>query len=120
MAAAGYRHPSIGLGLIARHLPRGAQPLLDAGAGTGLLGDWLGILGYPHVEALDISRGMLAVAQRKGAYKALHLLALERLPAALTQGLRDFFGAHTYGRIDADHDKKFHTLWSGDRSEVPA
>jgi predicted TPR repeat methyltransferase len=76
MAAAGYRHPSIGLGLIARHLPRGAQPLLDAGAGTGLLGDWLGILGYPHVEALDISRGMLAVAQRKGAYKALHLLAL--------------------------------------------
>ncbi|HET7075089.1 MAG TPA: hypothetical protein VFI55_13535, partial [Mycobacterium sp.] len=39
---------------------------------------------------------------------------------ALTQGLRDFFGAHTYGRIDADPDKRFHTLWSGDRSEVPA
>ncbi|MBS1694743.1 MAG: NADP-dependent phosphogluconate dehydrogenase, partial [Actinobacteria bacterium] len=47
-------------------------------------------------------------------------LRTERLPAALTQGLRDFFGAHTYGRIDADHDKKFHTLWSGDRSEVEA
>jgi 6-phosphogluconate dehydrogenase len=47
-------------------------------------------------------------------------LRTERLPAALTQGLRDFFGAHTYSRIDADHDKKFHTLWSGDRSEVPA
>ena len=45
---------------------------------------------------------------------------IERLPAALTQGLRDFFGAHTYGRIDADPGKKFHTLWSGDRSEVPA
>src|SRR6201984_765328 len=44
----------------------------------------------------------------------------ERLPAALTQGLRDFFGAHTYGRIDDDPDKRFHTLWSGDRSEVPA
>ena len=29
-------------------------------------------------------------------------LRTERLPAALTQGLRDFFGAHTYGRIDAD------------------
>jgi len=47
-------------------------------------------------------------------------LRTERLPAALTQGLRDFFGAHTYGRIDADPSKKFHTLWSGDRSEVPA
>ncbi len=47
-------------------------------------------------------------------------LRTERLPAALTQGLRDFFGAHTYGRVDEDHDKKFHTLWSGDRSEIPA
>ena len=46
-------------------------------------------------------------------------LRTERLPAALTQGLRDFFGAHTYGRIDDDPDKRFHTLWSGDRTEVP-
>jgi 6-phosphogluconate dehydrogenase len=45
-------------------------------------------------------------------------LRTERLPAALTQGLRDYFGAHTYGRIDAPG--KFHTLWSGDRSEVSA
>src|SRR5277367_2260710 len=47
-------------------------------------------------------------------------LRTERLPAALTQGLRDFFGAHTYGRIDEDPSKKFHTLWSADRTEVPA
>ncbi|MGB3322247.1 MAG: NADP-dependent phosphogluconate dehydrogenase [Mycolicibacterium fortuitum] len=47
-------------------------------------------------------------------------LRTERLPAALTQGLRDFFGAHTYGRTDAEPGQKFHTLWSGDRSEVPA
>ncbi|OOL29962.1 6-phosphogluconate dehydrogenase, partial [Rhodococcus rhodochrous] len=45
-------------------------------------------------------------------------LRAERLPAALTQGQRDFFGAHTYERIDADG--KFHTLWSGDRSEIRA
>jgi 6-phosphogluconate dehydrogenase len=45
-------------------------------------------------------------------------LRTERLPAALTQGLRDFFGAHTYGRIDADPAARFHTLWSGDRSQV--
>lgn len=76
MAQAGYRHPSIGLALLARHLPRGASPVLDAGAGTGMLGDWLGIMGYPHVEGLDISEGMLAVARAKGGYAALHCLAL--------------------------------------------
>lgn len=76
MAAAGYRHPSICLALLARHLPRGAGPLLDAGAGTGLVGAWLGIIGYPHVEALDVSTGMLAVAARKGNYQAFHNLAL--------------------------------------------
>lgn len=43
-------------------------------------------------------------------------LRRQRLNAALTQGLRDYFGAHTYGRIDAEG--AFHTLWSGDRSEV--
>jgi predicted TPR repeat methyltransferase len=76
MAVAGYRHPSICLALLTRYLPRGASPLLDAGAGTGLIGEWLGIMGYPHVEALDISEGMLAKAAEKGAYKAFHRLAL--------------------------------------------
>ncbi|GLZ10739.1 6-phosphogluconate dehydrogenase, decarboxylating [Actinomadura sp. NBRC 104425] len=45
-------------------------------------------------------------------------LRAERLPAALTQGQRDFFGAHTYRRVD--RDGSFHTLWGGDRSEVEA
>ncbi|MRH92015.1 NADP-dependent phosphogluconate dehydrogenase [Nocardia sp. SYP-A9097] len=45
-------------------------------------------------------------------------LRAERLPAALTQGQRDFFGAHTYERIDLPG--KFHTLWSGDRTEIEA
>ncbi|GAA1470554.1 NADP-dependent phosphogluconate dehydrogenase [Microbacterium thalassium] len=45
-------------------------------------------------------------------------LRAERLPAALIQGQRDFFGAHTYKRIDKDGT--FHTLWSGDRTEVEA
>jgi predicted TPR repeat methyltransferase len=81
MAKAGYFHPSICLALLARHLPRGAAPLLDAGAGTGLIGQWLGLIGYPHVEALDISEGMLAVAAAKNIYAALHCAALgESLP----------------------------------------
>ncbi len=43
-------------------------------------------------------------------------LRAERLPAALVQGLRDFFGAHTYRRTDAEGS--FHTLWADDRAEV--
>jgi 6-phosphogluconate dehydrogenase len=45
-------------------------------------------------------------------------LRADRLPAALTQGQRDFFGAHTYKRVDMDGT--FHTLWSGDRTEIEA
>ncbi len=43
-------------------------------------------------------------------------LRAQRLPAALIQGLRDFFGAHTYRRTD--REGTFHTLWADDRSEV--
>jgi 6-phosphogluconate dehydrogenase len=45
-------------------------------------------------------------------------LRADRLPAALIQGQRDFFGAHTYRRIDKPGT--FHTLWSGDHSEIEA
>ncbi len=45
-------------------------------------------------------------------------LRANRLPAALVQGQRDFFGAHTYKRIDKPGT--FHTLWSGDRTEIAA
>lgn len=76
MAAAGYRHPAVCLGLLARHLPKGEGPILDAGCGTGLIGDWLPILGWPHAEGLDISEGMIAVAERKGRYQRIHRLAL--------------------------------------------
>lgn len=37
----------------------------------------------------------------------------ERLPANLLQGLRDFFGAHTYERVDQPRGKFFHTNWTG-------
>ena len=45
-------------------------------------------------------------------------LRRDRLPAALIQGLRDNFGAHTYRRVDKPGT--FHTEWAGDRQEHPA
>ena len=41
----------------------------------------------------------------------------DRLPANLVQGLRDYFGAHSYKRID--REGSFHTRWSQDGEEVP-
>jgi 6-phosphogluconate dehydrogenase len=45
-------------------------------------------------------------------------LRRDRLPAALIQGLRDNFGAHTYKRVD--RPGSFHTEWAGDRAEREA
>mmetsp|Transcript_4510 Transcript_4510/g.6835 ORF Transcript_4510/g.6835 Transcript_4510/m.6835 type:complete len:303 (-) Transcript_4510:243-1151(-) len=36
----------------------------------------------------------------------------ERLPANLTQAQRDFFGAHTYERLDKPEGEFFHTAWT--------
>jgi len=37
----------------------------------------------------------------------------ERLPANLLQAQRDYFGAHTYERIDRPRGEFFHTNWTG-------
>ncbi|MFD3456194.1 NADP-dependent phosphogluconate dehydrogenase [Streptomyces sp. NPDC058691] len=44
-------------------------------------------------------------------------LRTPRLPAALTQAQRDYFGAHTYRRTD--RPGSFHTRWDSDRTEHP-
>ncbi|MCX4658548.1 NADP-dependent phosphogluconate dehydrogenase [Streptomyces uncialis] len=77
-------------------------------------------------EAQDDWRAVLVQATRQGvpapgfsaALAYYDALRSARLPAALTQGQRDFFGAHTYRRVD--REGSFHTLWGGDRSEVEA
>lgn len=42
----------------------------------------------------------------------------ERLPANLLQAQRDYFGAHTYERIDQPRGKFFHTNWTGTGGKV--
>jgi 6-phosphogluconate dehydrogenase len=44
----------------------------------------------------------------------------EHLPANLLQGLRDFFGAHTYERVDQPRGKYFHTNWTGSGGSATA
>ena len=83
-----------------------------------------GEFGKDLTAAQDAWRNVVATAVRLGipvpgfsaALAYYDALRADRLPAALVQGLRDFFGAHTYRRTD--RDGTFHTLWAQDRSEV--
>ena len=74
--------------------------------------------------AQDSWRAVVTTAARLGipipgfsaALAYYDALRAERLPAALVQGLRDYFGAHTYRRTD--REGTFHTLWAQDRAEI--
>lgn len=44
----------------------------------------------------------------------------ERLPANLLQAQRDYFGAHTYERIDRERGEFFHTNWTGEGGSTSA
>ncbi len=44
----------------------------------------------------------------------------QRLPANLLQAQRDYFGAHTYERIDKPRGEFFHTNWTGTGGDVSA
>ena len=77
----------------------------------GLIDSWRNIVVTATQQGLPVP----VFASSLSYYDALRA---ERLPAALIQGQRDFFGAHTYGRVD--RPGAFHTLWSGERNEVEA
>ena len=44
----------------------------------------------------------------------------ERLPANLLQAQRDYFGAHTYERVDKPRGEFFHTNWTGRGGQTAA
>ena len=79
--------------------------------------------GKEIAAAQDAWRNVVATAARLGipvpgfsaALSYYDALRAGRLPAALIQGLRDYFGAHTYRRTD--RDGSFHTLWAAGKTE---
>ena len=74
-------------------------------------------------EYNDAWRRVVAAAAQAGVSapvfaSSLAYYDMARAPrnnAAVTQGLRDYFGSHTYERVDAPGH--YHLEWSGDRSE---
>ncbi len=66
--AKGFRLPFLAAGLLARYLGRSPGPILDAGCGTGLVGETLMLLGYHHIFGCDLSPGMICEAEGRGIY----------------------------------------------------
>jgi len=65
-----YRSPAAVVAVARRLLPADAR-ILDAGAGTGLLGVALAKAGFTQLDGVDLSPGMLAQAARKHVYADL-------------------------------------------------
>ncbi len=57
--------------------------------------------------------GGIPVPALSSALAWFDALRTERLPANLIQAQRDYFGAHTYERIDKPRGQFFHTNWTG-------
>lgn len=67
----GYAIPAVTTGLFGRYVEEGAGPILDAGCGTGIAGQYLSLLGYKELVGIDLSKGMLEAASKKGVYSRL-------------------------------------------------
>jgi len=71
----GYVSPQMAVDVFRRYVPKGAR-ILDAGAGTGLVGELLLKQGYTNLVAMDLSVGMLEKARAKNAYRELHRMIM--------------------------------------------
>jgi SAM-dependent methyltransferase len=78
MEAMGYALPEIFIDVVSRHLPASGSRILDAGTGTGILGQRLAQRGYRHLVGIDMAGGMLDMAQRKDAYRYLRWMTLDQ------------------------------------------
>ncbi len=71
MKNVGFTHPAMVASMAARHVQPTEARVLDAGAGTGILGEILPALGYPNIVGLDASAGMLEIANSRNNYQEL-------------------------------------------------
>jgi 6-phosphogluconate dehydrogenase len=68
--------------------------------------------GWRHMCGIAISRG-IPIPAMSTALSYYDGFRTERLPANLLQAQRDFFGAHTFERVDKPRGQYFHTNWTG-------
>ena len=71
----GYVGPKMAVDFFMRYVTKEAR-ILDAGAGTGLVGELLVKQGYSNLVAMDMSLGMLEEARAKNAYREFHQMIM--------------------------------------------
>ena len=76
VAGYGYKIPGVLAGFLGRYLKTDDGAILDAGAGTGIMGEVMSLLGYGDLIAIDLSTEMLEIARQKGVYRELHRMVM--------------------------------------------
>ena len=71
-----------------------------------LIGAWREVVAYAAMHGIP----MPAISSALNYFDGY---TSERLPANLLQAQRDYFGAHTYERVDMPRGQFFHTNWTG-------
>ena len=71
----GWIAPQKAAEMVGKYVPTEAR-ILDAGVGTGLVGQCLWELGFRKLVAIDLSQGMLDEARKKGVYQELQQMVL--------------------------------------------
>ncbi len=71
----GWSGPDRAAEALSRHMPSGAK-VLDAGAGTGLVGVALARMGYRDLVAMDLSQGMLEESRKKDVYREYYQMVM--------------------------------------------
>lgn len=95
----GYTMPQDAGRMFAKYVPTSAR-VLDAGAGTGLVGQVLAELGYQNIAAMDLSVDMLAEAEKKNVYAEYHQMILGE---PLGFATNDFDAVISIGTFTASH-----------------
>ena len=75
---AGYVGHLITSDLLLKNLKNNNARILDAGCGTGLVGEILSKNNFKNIEGVDFSEEMLSIANQKNIYKSLNLLDLTK------------------------------------------
>ena len=71
----GWSGPQSAVEFLIKYVSKDAR-ILDAGAGTGMVGELLARQGYNNLVAMDLSAGMLEEARKKNAYLEFHQMVM--------------------------------------------
>ncbi len=100
----GYVGPEAAAKVLDRHLESRKCRVLDAGCGTGLVGEALNEMGYENIDGMDYSPDMIGEAEKKDVYRRVFQADLNR-KLDMADGTYDAaicVGTFTYAHVGPD------------------